>query len=63
MYKKDAIKYIDELIFLSDFVAYNALGKDKKKIKKKLKKFKKHIQTDEYASYSNQEWIDEDEEW
>lgn len=62
MYKKDAIKYIDELIFLSDFVAYNALGKDKKKIKKKLKKIKKHIQTDEYASYSNQEWIDEDEE-
>ena len=36
MYKKDAIKYIDELIFLSDFVAYNALGKDKKKIKSNL---------------------------
>ena len=62
MYKKDVIKYIDELIFLSDFIAYNALGKNKKKIKKKLKKIKKHIQSDEYASYSNQDWIDEDEE-
>lgn len=50
------ISSIDDILFLSDFICYNKLGINKKKIQKKLKKLKKEIENDEYELCMNDEW-------
>jgi Txe/YoeB family toxin of Txe-Axe toxin-antitoxin module len=55
--KEEMKESINEIIFLSDFICYNSLEKNQKKIKKKLKKLLNHIENDEFSQCMSEEWL------
>lgn len=45
------LELLNELEELSNYIAYNRLGKDKKKLQKKLHKLIKHVEKGETEKY------------
>lgn len=45
------LELLNELEELSNYIAYDALGKDKKKLRKKLHKLIKHVEKGETEKY------------
>ena len=55
------ISSLDDIILLSDFINYNSLGKNPKKVKKELKKLRRLLKHNKFDKCMRKEWLDKHE--